>query len=154
MGCTQSKYLYILFHFTDVVAYIYSVLVLTYSLFSLADLHVLYAPSQNNSISQGANTGFEGARILTKALKDCKGEWTKGLQAYEKAHKPRADLIQSFANLTGCGQSQQKDILPKEVLTQMLEWINTADESNLPSDDVLNTIRSFDPLAEEGVSLI
>jgi len=87
-------------------------------------------------------------------LKECKGNWKEGLEAYEKAHKPRADLIQSFANLTGCCQSQQKDILPKEVVTQMLEWINTADESNLPPDHELNTIRSFDPLSEDGVSLI
>ncbi len=92
-----------------------------------------------------------------KTLKDYKEaghDWKTGLEVYEKSHKPRADLIQSFSNLTGCGQSQQKEILTKELVTQMQQWINSADDTYLPPEHELNTIRSFDPLSEDGVSLI
>ena len=112
------------------------------------------AHGMHPNIGQGANTGFESAVVLIKSMVACNGNWASGLAAYEKDHKPRADIIQSFANVMGCVQSQQKELLSKDVISQMLEWINTNDEINLPDDDVLSSIKQFNPLSQDGVSLI
>lgn len=112
------------------------------------------AHGMHPNIGQGANTGFESARNLIQALAECQGDLKAGLANYERGHKPRADLIQSFANLMGCVQSRQKELLPKEVVLQMLDWINTEDNAKLPPEDALDVIRKFDPLSQRGVSLI
>lgn len=112
------------------------------------------AHGMHPNIGHGANTGFLSAHYMIEALVKCHGDWQSGLEAYEKSHKARADLIQSFANLMGCVQSQQKELLPKKVVSQMLDWINTNDVTKLPPEDELNAIKAFIPLSHKGVSLI
>jgi len=112
------------------------------------------AHGMHPNIGQGANTGFESARNLIQDLKACNRDWKSGLGAFERAHKPRADLIQAFANLMGCVQSQQKELLPKEVVNRMLDWINTNDPTKIPPEDELDIVRTFNPLSQEGVRFI
>jgi 2-polyprenyl-6-methoxyphenol hydroxylase-like FAD-dependent oxidoreductase len=112
------------------------------------------AHGMHPNIGQGANTAFGSAASLVKAIAECGGDWKGGLIVYENERKPRADLVQRFANLMGCSQSTGKDLLSREAVLQMLEWVVTNDPKNLPSEDALELLRQFDPCSQDGVSLI
>ena len=145
--CIRSKFLCnILCFFKFIIIFLIDT---TYSLYSAT-----LSFCRSYSIGQGANTGFESSHELIKAMIECDGNWKSAFISYEKEHKARADLIQAFANLMGCSQLQQKDLLPNKAVSRMYKWINSKDPTDLPSDDILDIIKQFNPLSQRGVSSI
>ncbi|KAL7568139.1 hypothetical protein ACA910_019532 [Epithemia clementina (nom. ined.)] len=91
-------------------------------------------------------------------------DWLKqALANYERTRKPRADIVQGFANLMGIRQATtgnsyhngDDEILPQSVIEDMLDWIlqndNTKDDPP-PPRAVLEALQSLDPFAYPGVS--
>lgn len=123
------------------------------------------AHGMHPNISQGANSAFESAAAIAQSLASAVGrkvqatsntsiKWTKALQEYEEQRKPKADLVQRFANMMGCFQTSGETVIPEDVITTVIDWITGEDPKNYPSQEILDMIFAFDPLSQPAVSTI
>mmetsp|Transcript_14437 Transcript_14437/g.21864 ORF Transcript_14437/g.21864 Transcript_14437/m.21864 type:complete len:139 (+) Transcript_14437:261-677(+) len=132
------------------------------------------------NIGQGANSAFESAaavvHALTSAKKDVKENkndnynWRRSaLQNFEATRKPRADIVQRFANLMGVVQATGIEIedlsISKSQLMNIMEWIelsknptpNNDEETHeeddpILEDDLVDILMKSDPCDYPGVS--
>jgi 2-polyprenyl-6-methoxyphenol hydroxylase-like FAD-dependent oxidoreductase len=81
------------------------------------------AHGQHPTIGQGAKSGFESAAAVVQAMMLHRDDYKAALVAYEQARKPRADLVQQYANLMGVVQATGKALLPKAAFGDMTRWI-------------------------------
>jgi 2-polyprenyl-6-methoxyphenol hydroxylase-like FAD-dependent oxidoreductase len=116
------------------------------------------AHGMHPNIAQGANSAFESANCIVKALRETNGDVSSlksALASYEAARKPRADVVQRFAMLCGAMQSTGKHYIEdRSILGEMLEWIrNGSDPSTTPPPEgATKVLDSFDPCTEDGIS--
>ena len=112
------------------------------------------AHGMHPNIGHGANSGFESASAvihsMTRHKKD--GDWKKALTEYEQVRKPRADLVQQFANAMGVLQASGKEFLPRTLIAEMIHWILSNDPTMDPPKEVVDVLANFDPCNEPGVS--
>jgi 2-polyprenyl-6-methoxyphenol hydroxylase-like FAD-dependent oxidoreductase len=107
------------------------------------------AHGQHPNIGQGANSAFESAAAVVQAMMLHRDEYKAALVAYEQARKPRADLVQQYANLWGVLQATGKALLSKAAIGDMARWI-IENDPNI----VVQLLNTFDPCNEPGVSLL
>ena len=103
---------------------------------------------------QGGNSAFESAAAVVDAFKDCPGDFIAALGLYEKRRKPRADLVQRYANLMGCFQATGKEVLSRDSRTAVDSWVKLSlpvDDLKL-SDEEYRALLEFDPCLENGVT--
>lgn len=81
-------------------------------------------------------------------------DWIVALEEYEKTRKPRADIVQRFANMMGVSQAIRKEFMTKGAFQELLDWILSGDSDNLPSEEIFEMLEAFDPCSKEGVSLL
>jgi len=138
------------------------------------------AHGMHPNIGQGANSAFESAaavvHALTSAKKDVKENkndnynWRRSaLQNFEATRKPRADIVQRFANLMGVVQATGIEIedlsISKSQLMNIMEWIelsknptpNNDEETHeeddpILEDDLVDILMKSDPCDYPGVS--
>jgi len=110
------------------------------------------AHGMHPNIAQGANSTFESAAAIVKALCEEKDSFISALNSYEKARKPRADLVQQFANALGVSQASGKIVFHETA--EMMDWIRSGQDpiKNPPPKDVTDILGHFDPLESNGVS--
>jgi salicylate hydroxylase len=111
------------------------------------------AHGMHPNIGQGANSAFESAAAIVEQMSR-HSDWRVALEEYEKTRKPRADIVQRFANMMGVSQATGKEFLTKEAFQDVLNWILSGDSDNLPSKEIVEMLEAFDPCTEEGVSLL
>lgn len=115
------------------------------------------AHGMHPNIGQGANSAFESASALLDAVdvESSNGDLRPALAAYEEHRKPRADLVQRFANMMGCVQATGASLLSREDVVQVMDWIiSNGGSEKYPSRAAVDLINSFDPLSHPGVSMI
>jgi salicylate hydroxylase len=112
------------------------------------------AHGQHPNQGQGANSAFESAAAVVQAMMLHRDDYKAALVAYEQARKPRADLVQQFANLSGAMQATGKALLSKAALGDMNRWIVENDPNMDPPAEVVKVLSTFDPCDEPGVSLL
>jgi len=136
------------------------------------------------NIGQGANTGFESAAALVRSIIDHRrcfqdgSNWpVEAFHTYVAKRKPRADLVQRYANYVGIqqaagkldgGSSDSGSLISAKSRQAMLHWIRSGNRRDYRCDDadedvgddsvqqapgdVVQAIEGFDPCKEPGVS--
>jgi 2-polyprenyl-6-methoxyphenol hydroxylase-like FAD-dependent oxidoreductase len=115
------------------------------------------AHGMHPNIAQGAaNSAFESAETVveTMAAHRNDGDWKAALVDYEKVRKPKADLVQRFANMMGILQATGKEFVSREASAEMVDWIVRNDPDQNPPAEVVEALETFDPLEQPGVSLL
>lgn len=117
------------------------------------------AHGMHPNIAQGANSAFESAAAIVKVLcHECVEVSTlpQAMKAYEEARKPRADLVQGFANALGVSQASGNNAFHDcpAASAKMMDWIRSSRDPMKypPPKEVTNILNQFDPLKEKGVS--
>jgi len=104
------------------------------------------AHGMHPNIAQGANSAFESAAVLVKAVSESSGDYTSALASYEEARKPRAVLVQQFANMMGCVQATGASVMPPDDIAQVMDWIISNDPKKYPSATIVDSVDMFDLL--------
>jgi 2-polyprenyl-6-methoxyphenol hydroxylase-like FAD-dependent oxidoreductase len=124
------------------------------------------AHGMHPNIAQGANSSFESAAAVVRKLSELfqictveQGElpgvdWREALRSYEQSRKPKADIVQRFANMMGCFQATGYTPLSRETQARVLDWIVTENPTYYPTPETLDIIFDFDPLSQTGISRI
>lgn len=81
-------------------------------------------------------------------------KWSAAFKAYEQSRKPKADIVQRWANMMGCYQATGQTVVSREVMNTVIDWIVGDDPEKYPSKETLDVIFAFDPLSQKGVSKI
>lgn len=126
----------------------------------------------------GANSSFESAAAIVHALTNAKKgpkdsvdddyNWRRtALENFESARKPRADIVQRFANLMGVNQATgittEELSISRSQIKNLMEWIafskdpkpkNEADgDDDIVLDhDMVETLMKSDPCNYPGIS--
>ena len=115
------------------------------------------------NIAQGFNSAAESTSAAVEAMvqefRKCNENleevnWCAAFKAYEQNRKPRADIVQRFANMMGCYQATGQTDIPREVMNSIMDWIIGGDPDKHPANEALDIILAFDPLSQKGVSRI
>ena len=123
------------------------------------------AHGMHPNIGRGANTGFESAaaivQAMTTTLQQTRGgdeqdmvDWKVAFASYERARRPRAELVQRFANMMGVCQAVGLMPISWEQIEAMLHWIRKYDPTVDPPSDVVEAVEKFEPCDYPGVSLL
>jgi salicylate hydroxylase len=108
-------------------------------------------------VGQGANSAFESVAILIDCIMTAKNnDWKAALTQYEKVRKPRADLVQRFANAMGVSQaSGSEGNMSSAAKCAMMDWIRRSDEKieNAPAE-LVEYLDKFDPCSCPGIRLL
>lgn len=121
------------------------------------------AHGMHPNIGQGFNSAAESSSALLEAMvqayQRCDAKlddvnWCAALKAFEDHRKPRADVVQRYANMMGCNQATGVTVLPKDAMNEILDWIVGGDADNFPPQETLDVIFAFDPLKQKGVSRV
>jgi len=118
------------------------------------------AHGMHPTIGQGANSGFESAAAVVEAIQEEYGkenekgsvDYSSALVRYEAKRKPRADLVQAFANLYGVSQATGKEIMSRAQGMEVGAWIERSDPNEEPPVVGAQIIRAFDPYEHPGVA--
>ena len=116
------------------------------------------AHGMHPNVGQGANSAFESAIAVVNALEAAhrggSRDWRTALKAFEAARKPRADLVQSFANMSGVAQASGVELVSKASLAQMMHWICSSSDpaTDAPPADIVKLLENFEPCDYAGVS--
>ena len=109
------------------------------------------AHGMHPNIGQGANQGFESAYAVVQML-DQHDDYKVALEEFQRIRKPRADLVQTFANAMGILQATGQEMLSQEAMQEMMHWILLNDPTLEPPADVVDLLGTFDPFEQPGVS--
>jgi len=112
-------------------------------------------------IGQGANSAFESVAAVVQAMvkhqRDGKIEdFARAFADFESVRKPRADLVQKYANAAGVRMmtSNNTQILSDTLQREMSAWGKNGDANmeNKPPAAAVEALESFDPCDSPGVS--
>ena len=81
-------------------------------------------------------------------------DWKVAFASYERARRPRAELVQRFANMMGVCQAVGLMPISWEQIEAMLHWIRKYDPTVDPPSDVVEAVEKFEPCDYPGVSLL
>jgi salicylate hydroxylase len=119
------------------------------------------AHGMHPNIGQGANQGFVSAASVVDMIDKVDKSYRKGdgdndyrtaLANFERHRKPRADLVQTYANAMGVLQATGQQVLPQEEMRAMSDWILRNEEGESAPVAVVEFLKTFEPCDHAGVS--
>jgi 2-polyprenyl-6-methoxyphenol hydroxylase-like FAD-dependent oxidoreductase len=119
------------------------------------------AHGMHPNIGQGANQGFVSAAAVVDMIDMVDKSYRKGdgdndyrtaLANFERHRKPRADLVQTYANAVGVLQATGQQVFSQEERSAMMDWILRNEEAESAPVAVVEFLETFDPCDHAGVS--
>lgn len=110
------------------------------------------AHGMHPNIGQGANQGFISAALIVKMLRTNPGDHKKALGEFERMRKPRAEIVQQFANAMGVLQATGQQVFSQQEMQDMMGWIIRNDDAESAPVSIVEFLKDYDPCNQPGVS--